>query len=81
MVGSSGGETGVRGFVAAFDADTGKEAWRTYTVPGPGEPGGDSWPEGDADKTCAAARSGSPATTSIKPPMVLGLAAGSRRYV
>ncbi len=51
MVGSSGGETGVRGFVAAFDAETGKEAWRTYTIPGPGEPGGDTWPEGDAYKT------------------------------
>ena len=44
MVGSSGGETGVRGFVAAFDAETGAEAWRTYTVPAPNEPGGDTWP-------------------------------------
>jgi alcohol dehydrogenase (cytochrome c) len=44
MVGSSGGETGVRGFVAAFDAATGKEAWRTYTTAAPGEPGGDTWP-------------------------------------
>ncbi len=51
MVGSSGGETGVRGFVAAYDAETGKEAWRTYTVPGPGEPGHDTWPAGDAYKT------------------------------
>jgi len=51
MVGSSGGETGVRGFVAAFDAETGKEAWRTYTVPGPGEPGNDTWPAGDSYKT------------------------------
>ncbi len=51
MVGSSGGEYGVRGFVAAYDADTGKEAWRTFTVPGPGEPGHDTWPEGDAYKT------------------------------
>jgi alcohol dehydrogenase (cytochrome c) len=51
MVGSSGGETGVRGFVAAYDAETGKEAWRTYTVPGPGEPGHDTWPEGEAYKT------------------------------
>ena len=39
MVGSSGGETGIRGFVAAFDANTGKEAWRTYTTAAPGEPG------------------------------------------
>lgn len=49
MVGSSGGETGVRGFVAAFDAETGKEAWRTYTTAAPGEPGGDTWP-GDTHK-------------------------------
>ena len=52
MVGTSGGEFGVRGFVAAFDAQTGEQAWRTYTVPGPGEPGGDSWPaDSDAYKT------------------------------
>lgn len=44
MVGSSGGEYGIRGFIAAFDADSGKEAWRTFTVPAPGEPGGDTWP-------------------------------------
>jgi alcohol dehydrogenase (cytochrome c) len=49
MVGSSGGETGVRGFVAAFDAATGTEAWRTYTTAAPGEPGGDTWP-GEAHK-------------------------------
>jgi alcohol dehydrogenase (cytochrome c) len=51
MVGSSGGEMGVRGFVAAYDAETGKEAWRTYTVPGPGEPGSETWPAGDSYKT------------------------------
>ncbi len=45
LVGSSGGETGVRGYVAAFDANTGKEAWRTYTTAAPGEPGGDTWPK------------------------------------
>lgn len=49
MVGSSGGEYGIRGFVAAFDADTGKEAWRTFTIPAPGEPGGETWP-GDTYK-------------------------------
>lgn len=49
MVGSSGGEYGVRGFVAAFDAESGKEAWRTYTIPAPGEPGGETWP-GDTYK-------------------------------
>ncbi len=46
MVGSSGGEYGIRGFIAAYDANTGKEAWRTYTIPAPGEPGGETWPEG-----------------------------------
>ena len=49
MVGSSGGETGVRGFVAAYDAATGNEAWRTFTTAAPGEPGGDTWP-GDTHK-------------------------------
>jgi len=44
MVGVSGGEFGIRGFVQAFDAKSGEPAWKTYTVPGPGEPGHDSWP-------------------------------------
>ena len=44
MVGSSGGELGIRGFVVALDSETGEEAWRTYTVPGPGEPGNETWP-------------------------------------
>jgi alcohol dehydrogenase (cytochrome c) len=51
MVGCSGGELGVRGFVAAFDAETGKQLWRTYTVPAPGEPGSETWPKGDQWKT------------------------------
>ena len=46
MVGASGGEFGIRGFVAAFDPDTGKEQWRTYTVPAPGDPGSETWPKG-----------------------------------
>jgi alcohol dehydrogenase (cytochrome c) len=44
IVGVSGGEYGIRGFVAAYDAETGKEAWKTYTIPGPGEPGNETWP-------------------------------------
>jgi alcohol dehydrogenase (cytochrome c) len=44
LVGTSGGDDGVRGFVAAFDAETGKEAWRFWTIPGPGEFGAESWP-------------------------------------
>src|SRR6266852_587005 len=43
IVGYSGGELGVRGSVSAFDASTGKRIWKTYTVPAPNEPGGDSW--------------------------------------
>ena len=44
LVGTSGGDDGVRGFVAAFDAETGKLAWRFWTIPGPGEFGSESWP-------------------------------------
>jgi alcohol dehydrogenase (cytochrome c) len=50
LVGVGGGEFGIRGFVAAHDARTGKEVWRFYTIPGPGEPGHDTW-KGDAWKT------------------------------
>jgi alcohol dehydrogenase (cytochrome c) len=44
LVGTSGGDDGVRGFVAAYDAETGKQAWRFWTIPAPGEPGSASWP-------------------------------------
>ena len=44
LVGTSGGDDGVRGFVAAYNAGTGKEQWRFWTIPGPGEPGSESWP-------------------------------------
>ncbi len=44
LVGTSGGDDGVRGFVAAYDAATGKLVWRFWTIPGPGEPGSESWP-------------------------------------
>ena len=43
VVGVGGGEYGIRGFVAAYDARTGKEAWRFYTIPGPGEAGFETW--------------------------------------
>jgi alcohol dehydrogenase (cytochrome c) len=43
ITGVAGGEHGVRGFLAAFDVNTGKEVWRFYTVPGPGEPGYETW--------------------------------------
>ncbi|MFY9561310.1 MAG: PQQ-dependent dehydrogenase, methanol/ethanol family [Terriglobales bacterium] len=44
IVGTSGGDDGVRGFVAAYDAMTGKLAWRFWTIPAPGEFGSESWP-------------------------------------
>jgi alcohol dehydrogenase (cytochrome c) len=44
LVGTSGGDDGVRGFIAAYDAATGKEAWRFWTIPAPGEKGAESWP-------------------------------------
>jgi alcohol dehydrogenase (cytochrome c) len=50
LVGVGGGEYGIRGFVAAFDPASGKELWRFYTVPGPGERGHETW-SGDAWKT------------------------------
>ncbi len=46
IVGVGGGEYGIRGFIAAYDVDTGEEAWRFWTIPGPGEPGHETW-EGD----------------------------------
>jgi alcohol dehydrogenase (cytochrome c) len=49
IVGVGGGEYGIRGFIAAYDVKTGKEMWRFYTIPGPGEPGHDTW-RGDAWK-------------------------------
>ncbi|MEO8049493.1 MAG: PQQ-dependent dehydrogenase, methanol/ethanol family [Acidobacteriota bacterium] len=50
IMGVAGGEFGIRGFIAAFTATTGKEAWRFYTIPGPGEPGNETW-AGDSWKT------------------------------
>jgi alcohol dehydrogenase (cytochrome c) len=46
IIGPAGGEYGIRGFIAAFDAKTGREAWRFNTVPGPGEAGHETWPAG-----------------------------------
>ena len=48
VVGVAGGDFGIRGFIAAYDAHSGKEAWRFYTVAGPGEKGHDTWPKGNA---------------------------------
>ena len=49
ITGFGGGEYGARGFIAALDQNTGKEVWRFWTIPGPGEPGNDTW-KGDSWK-------------------------------
>ncbi|MBV9969063.1 MAG: PQQ-dependent dehydrogenase, methanol/ethanol family [Xanthobacteraceae bacterium] len=46
IVGIAGGEFGVRGFIEATDLNTGKALWRTYTIPGTGEPGNETWKDG-----------------------------------
>ena len=46
IVGTAGGEYGIRGFIEATDLNTGKAAWRTYTIPGTGEPGNETWKDG-----------------------------------
>ncbi len=46
IVGIAGGEFGIRGFVEATDLNTGKPLWRTYTIPGAGEPGNETWKDG-----------------------------------
>ncbi len=50
LVGVSGGEAGIRGFIDAYDSDTGRRLWRFFTIPGPGELGHESW-AGDSWKT------------------------------
>ena len=49
LTGISGAEFGTRGFIDGWDPETGKHLWRTYTVPSPDEPGGDTW-KGDTWK-------------------------------
>jgi len=51
IVGTTGGDGAIRGFIDAYDAKTGKQAWRFYTIPAVGEPGNDTWPPGDRWKT------------------------------
>jgi alcohol dehydrogenase (cytochrome c) len=47
LMGVSGGEYGIRGFIDGYDANTGERKWRFYTIPGPGEPGNETW-EGES---------------------------------
>jgi len=50
VTGIAGGEYGIRGFIDAYDADTGELEWRTYTIPAQGEPGNETWAD-DSWKT------------------------------
>jgi alcohol dehydrogenase (cytochrome c) len=43
IIGASGGDSGVRDWIAALDAATGKVLWRKFTIPAPGEPGSETW--------------------------------------
>src|SRR3982074_3880891 len=56
ITGVAGAEYGIRGWVAATDLSTQKETWRTFTIPGKGEPGHDTWKD---DKNAAASGGGS----------------------
>jgi alcohol dehydrogenase (cytochrome c) len=54
LIGTAGGDFATRGQIAAYDAKTGRELWRFHTIPGPGEPGNETW-SGDSWKTGGAA--------------------------
>lgn len=49
VAGTAGGEEGVRGFLAAYDQQTGKEVWRFWTIPARGDPGSETWDGPDVD--------------------------------
>src|SRR5215472_11349441 len=51
IIGVSGGELGVRGYLKSFNAKTGVLEWTTYTIPVPGKPGSETWPKDDSWKT------------------------------
>src|SRR5713101_7574326 len=69
IAGVAGGESGIRGFIAAWDVNTGKEVWRFYTVPGPGEPGNETWTDKDGKPNDSWMHGGAPiwATGSYDP--------------
>jgi len=43
VLGASGGDNGVRDFILALDAATGKQVWKKFVIPAPGEPGSETW--------------------------------------
>jgi alcohol dehydrogenase (cytochrome c) len=54
IVGTSGGDEGIRGLLDAYDAETGKRAWRFWTIPAPGEPGSETWKGSAIEHGCGA---------------------------
>ncbi len=66
IVGVAGGEYGIRGFIVAYNAHTGKEAWRFYTTAGPGDPGRDS-PGVEIRGSMVEVPYGQPARTILRP--------------
>src|SRR5205814_6742969 len=58
--GVAGGEHGIRGFIAAYDVNTGKEVWKFNTVPGPGEAGFETWLGKDGKPSDAYLHGGAP---------------------
>jgi alcohol dehydrogenase (cytochrome c) len=61
ITGTTGGEHATRGFLVGWDPETGKELWRTHTIPAPGEPGHETWPK-TADSTPDAWKTGGGST-------------------
>jgi alcohol dehydrogenase (cytochrome c) len=54
-VGIGGADEGTRGFIDAFDAETGTRSWRFWTVPEPGSPGSETWTGSEFMKSCTKA--------------------------
>lgn len=71
IIGTSGAEFPTRGFVAAYDANTGKRMWRFWTTAAPGEPGGDTW-SGDSWKTGGGSMWNTPAIDPARGLLIFG---------
>jgi alcohol dehydrogenase (cytochrome c) len=72
LVGASGGEFGVRGYVSPRSTGNGNELWRTYTIPAPGDPGSETWPKGRPVEKRWGLASGSRAITTPTAYRLLG---------
>ena len=79
IIGGSGGDNGVRCWLAALDAKTGEQKWKTFAIPAPGEPGSETWKDEETPGRPAAARSMSPAPTTPPPTSPIGAPAIPRR--